>query len=201
MKIILLALIIAILPSFRVGATEAYCSSAQAKFSLPEKCGPLSREDRVQYAGNLLAKIERLYNAIPTLSPAEAAWLKKEYDDQEAAGNLLRSSEARKSIEYDKRTAGTLLRSQVIFLRRIQGELLDFRTELYLWTALAVNFGGSGLHESVQTLVVRNVISKDISMYNVTLPSDFMYYSCVYKDFGSMLTQRIVIPMMEKQWF
>ena len=43
---------------------------------------PKTREGRRVEARNWLKEISDIDNQIPTLSPAEAAWLKVEYDDE-----------------------------------------------------------------------------------------------------------------------
>lgn len=109
-----------------------------------------SRNARRAQAAEWLAEVSKLDKQIPTLSPAEEAWLKTEYHDQIAReGHLTpRAGRARGGKEGSARFAKPITRRMVSILEQLaSGSTLSQRDEVALWSrllyyALDVRFWG-----------------------------------------------------------
>ncbi len=99
-----------------------------------------TRELRREQAAQWLKEIEVIDKQIPTLSPAEATWVKVEYDDQ-LAGNggrfTARSIRAMESREYVSREGREFTASLLMVLKPLASSLtLAEREEMRLWADL-----------------------------------------------------------------
>lgn len=100
-----------------------------------------TRESRRDQAARWLDEIEAMDRQIPTLSPAEAAWVKVEYDDQ-LKGNdgrfTARSIRAMDSREFVSREGKQFTTSLLRVLRPLaSSRALAEREEMRLWADLA----------------------------------------------------------------
>lgn len=98
-----------------------------------------TRESRRVQAAQWLTEISKIEKQIPTLSPAEDAWLKKEYDDAVGREGLTpRVTRARHSKEGSTRFAKLVAQNMVAVLRELASSApLPQNREVALWSRLA----------------------------------------------------------------
>ena len=110
-----------------------------------------SRNSRRAQAAEWLTEIATIDKQIPTLSPAEDAWLKVEYDDELARNNGFftpRASRARNGKEGSSRFAKPIAREMTSILEQLaSASPLAQQSEVALWSKLAylaldLNFWG-----------------------------------------------------------
>ena len=145
--------------------------------------------------------MNKLNATIPTLSPSDANWVRKEVDEQWAAGNYVRAIEAKRSIEYAKREAKGFITAQVRLLDRIsKNKKIARNLEILLFTQLATNFGLREEHSHVKRLVDEKIISvKDASYFwDVSLDEkQFQSYERICVKQSSYVFAGVVIPLLK----
>jgi len=124
-----------------------------------------TRDSRRAQATEWLAEISALANQIPTLSPAETAWLQVEYDDQltSNAGTFTpRALRARLSKEGSARFAKPVADEIVGLLGQLaSASPLPRQREVALWSGLAYLTLGSTFWQDVSRLGELGVIARD----------------------------------------
>jgi hypothetical protein len=99
-----------------------------------------TRDSRRAQAAEWLSEVTKLNDEIPTLSPAEQAWLKVEYDDEiaRAGGHFTpRASRARYGKEGSARFAKPIAQQMVSILRQLAStSALSQKAEVTLWSQL-----------------------------------------------------------------
>jgi hypothetical protein len=124
-----------------------------------------NRGSRRTQAQEWLREVSELDNQIPTLSPAEAAWLRVEYDDEIARADghyTPRAIRARHGKEGSARFAKPITKSMVAILEQLASSApLEPRDETTLWCqlmslALDLNFWAD-----VETLGELGVLARD----------------------------------------
>lgn len=163
-----------------------------------------TRSSRRAQATEWLAEMSAMAKQIPTLSPAEAAWIKVEYDDQ-LAGNhdffTPRAVRARHSKEGSARFAKPVADEIVSVLSQLaSGAALQQQKEVALWSSLAylaldVNFWGDVARLGELGVIARDKESKldspGFSTYQEALHS--MWASRSQSILGA-----IVVPFLNK---
>lgn len=160
---------------FAVAAASASSQELAGDYPLQSKA--VTVDERVRIAEYLSGIFGKLYDAIPTLSPAEEAWLKTEYDDQLAInGNRYtrRSIAATSSVEYSKRLArnqtGRILVSlDLIAMNSSPGE------EVAEWSQVVDVMIDLQFAQAVRVLLDKGIISKDV----LPVASDYYYENMV----------------------
>ena len=132
---------------------------------------------------------------LPTLSPAESAWLKTEYDDQIAAADgkfTPRAAAATGSTEYHKRIARQGIErilSDLALLTDPNGATAT--NEIVDWTRLAADMMDPSVWQAVTALRDRNVISGEVNGVK-----DFFLENHVM--WARTVLDRVVVPMMRQ---
>jgi len=145
--------------------------------------------ERDQVAAYLVTVFSKLDNAIPTLSPTEAAWLKTEYDDQLAANNdtfTTRAATASGSIEMAKRTAKQQTDRIVATAGIISKYQYKFDYELSEWARLTSMIIDVSYGWKVEQLQKANVITES------AMPRPAMYYKENMTIFGQCLLNDVI---------
>ena len=152
---------------------------------------PLTAAQRQELAQKWAAGFNQLNDAIPTLSPSEKAWLKREYDDQIASGKFTgRSLSAMNSREYNIRLAKRFASNNVELIGAIAGgKFTDRRKEALLWAAIADNLLDREYGQAILELVDLNVISKSVLEWE-------NYYIENQQLQGQFILNRLVIPFL-----
>ena len=123
-----------------------------------------TRESRRAQAVEWLAEVTSIERQIPTLSPAEEAWLKVEYDDEIAREGYMtpRAASAMVSKEGAARSSKPIARTLVSILESLSVPSgLNEANEVLLWTRLAyvaldLNFWGDIARLGELKIVKRN---------------------------------------------
>lgn len=127
-----------------------------------------NRESRRAQAVEWLAEVANIEKQIPTLSPAEEAWLKVEYDEEiKREGTLTaRATRAMFSKEGAARSAKPVAQSMVSILESLASSSdLSEANEALLWTSLAYlvldwNFWGDIARLGEYGIIARSPQSK-----------------------------------------
>jgi hypothetical protein len=127
---------------------------------------PPSRELRIQQASKWLDAFKTVDRQVPTLSPSEAAWLKREFDDQIAENGgryTKRSIAAMSSREYNLRLVRRHLDSILRVLKEIIAPSGRLRDEVLGWTEIAALFLQVDFWQSLTNLIDRKLVGRDIN--------------------------------------
>lgn len=155
---------------------------------------PPAPQARTNQAREWLEGFGHLDRQIPTLSPTESAWLKKEYDDQIASAGgkfTKRAIAAADSTEYHKRLARQWLDAIMVDLLILSGSRqLNRQDEIIAWTRLAANMIDPGFWQAVEVLRERKVVSGDLNGVKEFLLENHVGWA-------QIVLARIVLPMME----
>lgn len=158
---------------------------------------PPSGAVRVAEAQEWRKRFGQLDQQVPTLSPKEAEWLRREYDDQLASndGNLTsRAIDAMRSREFHVRRARAHLDLLLEVLTRLaQAGYKSERQEVTDWARLASLMADFPFWLSVEELVKGNVVMPEI---NGVIPS---FYYTAHASWASKITARIVVPFLERE--
>ena len=156
---------------------------------------PPAPASRATQAREWLEGFRALDRQIPTLSPSESAWLKREYDDQIASASgrfTSRAIAATDSTEYHKRVAGEHLDKLLLVVGTLAtSERLAEQQEIRLWIALATAMMDSQFWQSVKVLVERKLVSPEINGVKE-------FYLQNHVGWAQTILNRVVLPMMEK---
>ena len=156
---------------------------------------PPPHASRVAQACAWLEGFEKLDREVPTLSPSESAWLKREYDDQieSASGSFTRRAlAAGESTEYHKRLARRQLNYILSALRTLcTRQRLSPKREIEAWILLTADIIDPELWGSVQTLVKRKVVGTEISGIK-------KFYLENHVGWGRAVLNRVVLPMLDE---
>lgn len=121
-------------------------------------------ESRRSQARDWLREVSELDNQIPTLSPAESAWLTVEYDDElrRSGGTYSpRSIRASQSKEFAAREAKPIAKRLTAILTELSSsKQLSQRSELILWTELSWRTLDLGFWGNISTLGEAGLISR-----------------------------------------
>lgn len=147
---------------------SSMCVVAQAqRFSTtiaPGRDWSKTRASRRAWATELLGEITAIDEQIPTLSPAEAAWLKVEYDDEiaEGRGASARALSARFSREGLCRFAKAGTTARLFVLKElIAVPAIGEREEVALWGTLASFALDRGFWQDIARLGELKVLTRD----------------------------------------
>jgi hypothetical protein len=136
----------------------------------------------------------RLDRQVPTLSPAERAWLKTEYDNQiEVAGGTYtpRAIAAANSTEYHKRAVRVRLDRILLGLNALSTpNTQPKQAGVRVWIGLAASMMDPSLWNSVEVLVDRKVIDPEINGIK-----DFYLDNHVMR--SHEVLSRVVLPMLD----
>jgi hypothetical protein len=157
--------------------------------------GPIpDRAVRVETAKEWLDGFVALDRQVPTLSPAEAAWLKTEYDDQ-LAGNggryTERALEATHSREFNLRRVRTGIAPIIALLRsiiKISPSKLD--SEVRDWALLAVEYVQPEFWQSIEDLIERKLVRPELNGVKAGYLENHAMWA------GTIL-DRIVVPYLD----
>ncbi len=123
-----------------------------------------NRDSRRAEAGKWLAEVAKLEKQIPTLSPAEEAWLKAECDDEiKREGHMTpRASRALFSREGTTRSAKPVAQTMVSILESLSAPSgLSESNEILLWTRLAYFALDSNFWEDLARLGEYKILVRD----------------------------------------
>lgn len=110
--------------------------------TLPALAGDWTWEARRARARTIKdEKMAPLEAAIPTLSPSQESWLRKEYDNApvDSAAAIMRRLKVEETTEYRLRVAREWTEAQLNLASELASGVRDPRREAFLWTALAHN--------------------------------------------------------------
>ena len=95
---------------------------------------------RQQFAHDALEAVSPIYNALPTLSPSEEQWVKKELQAAMEARSSERIHNLTQTREYSIQTAHKYLDVAYFALVQITGKhFTSKQQEVFLWTIAAAN--------------------------------------------------------------
>ncbi len=154
---------------------------------------PLTAEDRRVLARSWLASIRKLNNAVPTLSPSESAWLKREIGDEIARNGgrfTERSLAALDSAENQTALAGRFVADATAHLDRLSVGGLPEREEALLWAALASTFLDRAAQEAVEGLVKRGRVPASAR----PMPAPYVENVAMW---GKGILDQMVIPHLQ----
>jgi hypothetical protein len=124
-----------------------------------------SRETRRHQAAEWLAEVSAIEVQIPTLSPAEQAWLKTEYDDELARNHgayTPRSARARHSKEGSAHFAKPIAAEIVLLLRQLAATTpLTQQREVALWSQLCYRTLDLNFWGDIASLGEHGVVARD----------------------------------------
>lgn len=125
-----------------------------------------SRQDRIELAKTYKERISKLDEAIPTLSPSQKEWLRKEYDENnQSGGNVRRAMAASDSKEFNIRLAKRMTSENRKIITRLASEKFETRREeAYLWAIFAVNLSYYEATHALFNLAERGMF--DMSLTN-----------------------------------
>ncbi len=156
---------------------------------------PPTPQARAAQVREWLRGFKQLDQRLPTLSPAERAWLKTEYDDQisEADGKFTpRALAAGDSVEYHKRIAREGIERLLSDLNALSASVgRASSTETLAWTQLVADMMDPPFWQSVAALRTREVFSGDINgVNNFFLENHTMW--------ARLVLIRVVVPMLSQ---
>jgi len=155
--------------------------------------GPLpDRAARSEQAAEWLRGFTNLDQQVPTLSPSEAAWLKREYDDQLAGGVYTpRALSATKSREYNVRVVRQHLGVVLPILKSLAGQKpLGAQDEVREWAELAAQIMELTFWQSVTDLIERGDVRPEINgVKSLHLEN--------HVGWARVILNRIVVPYLE----
>jgi hypothetical protein len=156
-------------------------------------------------AGHWLRELESIDDNIATLSPAEAAWLKLEYDD-ELAGNqgsfTPRSLAAYRSIELAKRESkrgvGYILRTLRELASPVGG--IDDNVETLLWMELCISgVTDSTLWSRISTLVEEGILFGDGPGANLVVGDIEVFFMYLWAFRVESITREVTLPWINSR--
>lgn len=161
-----------------LGLAASPCYADRAFWTGDVPPAPASRADQ---ARKWLEGFKALDRQIPTLSPSESAWLKREYDDQIASASgrfTSRAIAATDSTEWHKRVARKHLDELLLAVRILAtSERLAEQQEVRLWITLATAMMDSQFWQSVKVLVERKLVSPEINGVKEFYPENHVLWA------------------------
>jgi hypothetical protein len=158
--------------------------------------GPLpARDARMAQAEEWRKGFSALDQQIPTLSPSEAAWLRREYDDQIASNDgkfTPRALKAMDSNEFQSRRARQHLDLMIPVVSRLSARTYDSeRQEITDWARLTSLLADGPFWSAVTNLVKRGVVKPEINGV-----SDFYHEN--HAMWSTVIIDRVVVPFLEQ---
>ena len=173
-----------------LGATASGQGDIGEAFAMGE---PLTAAQRQHLAQKWRKDINRLNEAIPTLSPSQEEWLKREYDNEiKRSGNRFtgRALAAMKSREYNIRLAKQFASQNASIIAVLsEGKAVDRRQEAAAWALLAHNLMDREYGQAVLALVDYGVIDKAVLSHQ----DHYIENSQLW---GQMILSGVLIPYL-----
>jgi hypothetical protein len=123
----------------------------------------LSRAERVKLASSLETGLLRLQSELPTLSPAEKAWLERERRESlDSEGKVTRRYiDLMNTREWALDQVAEPIRTVRAALIRIAASDISLDEEIVHWSIVSVNVADFGFWQHIQALIDMNVLDKD----------------------------------------
>lgn len=174
-------------------AIQADISPAQAALNTGELLTP---NMRIQLAKEWSIDIKKLNEAIPTLSPSQQEWLRREYDENNVPyGNVRRAIEASNSKEYNIHAAKSIAAANADLISKLaSGEIKDLRKETALWAALSANLLNYDANIAIMKLANMRIL--EYSITNTQGSNDPEIALHVRRAQGYAILTGIVIPFL-----
>ena len=158
-----------------------------------------SRKVRVEIAGSLLKRIDKLAQYLQTPSPSETRWLQ---DEQEKIAKLAgKSHDARlvklvESPEFQSKKLYTILNNASSALKCIQTPKVELQREMLCWSVASLNLTDTThINEAIRILRNKEKLPKDISKL-ADLSGESVGNGAFYNWFGRGIHEYIVIPYL-----
>ena len=192
-KLAFITIVLLLLVFGGISATQADISSAQAALNKGELLTP---NMRIQLAKEWSIDIIKLNEVIPTLSPSQEEWLRREYDENNVPyGNVRRAIEASDSKEFSIRVAKRMASTNAELISALAGgKIKDPKKETALWAALSANLLNYDANEAIMKLAKMGVL--DYTITNIQGSNDPEIALHVRRSQGYAILTGIVIPFL-----
>ena len=174
---------------------NVHAAVAQADLRAFWQGPPPNRAVRLAQAQDWQRGFSVLDGEVPTLSPAESAWLRREYDEQIAGSDgkfTPRALAAMESREFHVRRAREHLDVLLPVVARLSSsKSLDERAEITDWARIAALIADGPFWSSVEDLKKRGLVNSEVNGVK-----DFLHQT--HSMWASVVITRVVVPYLER---